>query len=191
MDERVLNDAVELVLLRRCETQTIEVKAARGGTPRLYDTLSSFSNQADGGIVVFGIDEDAGYEVCGVFDPQRLQKDVAEQCKEMRPELHPSFATTVREGMVLVGASFEGLPAGMRPAYRKTAGIAKNSYVRVGDQDLHMTQAELYSIESFKDGVRNDVSVSPQAAHEMLDLGRVDAFVRDAKGDDPGSKLST
>ena len=77
MDEKVLNDVVELVLLRRCETQTIEVKAARGGTPRLYDTLSSFSNQADGGIVVFGIDEDAGYEVCGVFDPQRLQKDAA------------------------------------------------------------------------------------------------------------------
>lgn len=116
MDERALNDAIELVLLRRCETQRIEVKAARGGTPRLYDTLSSFSNQADGGIVIFGIDEDAGYEVCGVFDPQRLQKDVAEQCKEMQPELHPSFATTVWKGSVLVGAFFEGLPAGMRPA---------------------------------------------------------------------------
>lgn len=69
MEENVLNDAVDLVLLRRCETQTIEVKAARGGTPRLYDTLSSFSNQAGGGIVVFGIDEDAGYEVCGGVRP--------------------------------------------------------------------------------------------------------------------------
>ena len=181
MDERALNDAIELVLLRRCETQSIEVKAARGGTPRLYDTLSSFSNQADGGIVIFGIDEDAGYEVCGVFDPQRLQKDVVEQCKEMQPELHPSFATTVWKGAILVGAFLEGLPAGMRPAYRRTAGITKGSYVRVGDQDLHMTQAELYSIETFKDGVRSDVSVSPHATHEMMDEERVDAFVRDAK----------
>lgn len=185
MDEKVLNDAIDLVLLRRCETQTIEAKAARGGTPRLYDTLSSFSNQTDGGIVVFGIDEDAGYEVCGTFDPQRLQKDVAEQCKEMRPELHPSFVTTVREGMVLVGASFEGLPAGMRPAYRKAAGITKGSFVRVGDQNLHMTQAELYSIESFKDGLRSDVGVSPQAAHEMLDPERVSSFVNGAKEDRP------
>lgn len=69
----------------------------------------------------------------------------------------------------------------MRPAYRRTAGITKGSYVRVGDQDLHMTQAELYSIESFKDGVRSDVSVSPQATHEMMDEERVNAFVRDAK----------
>lgn len=116
-----------------------------------------------------------------MFDPQCLQKDVVEQCKEMQPELHPSFATTVWKGAILVGAFLEGLPAGMRPAYRRTAGITKGSYVRVGDQDLHMTQAELYSIESFKDGVRSDVSVSPQATHEMMDEERVNAFVRDAK----------
>ena len=116
-----------------------------------------------------------------MFDPQRLQKDVVEQCKEMQPELHPSFVTTVWKEAILVGAFLEGLPAGMRPAYRRTAGITKGSYVRVGDQDLHMTQAELYSIESFKDGVRSDVSVSPQATHEMMDEERVNAFVRDAK----------
>ena len=73
----------------------------------------------------------------------------------------------------------------MRLAYRKTAGITKGSYVRIGDQDLHMTQAELYSVESFKDGVRSDVSVSPQATHEMLDEGRIEAFVRDAKENRP------
>ena len=41
----------------RCETQTLELKSAGMGCPkRLYDTLSSFSNQDDGGIIVFGID---------------------------------------------------------------------------------------------------------------------------------------
>ncbi|MHC1724366.1 MAG: hypothetical protein AB9836_14290 [Aminipila sp.] len=31
------------------------------GTPsKLYDTLSSFSNQLGGGVIVFGIDEDSG-----------------------------------------------------------------------------------------------------------------------------------
>ena len=42
----------------KCETQTLEIKKAKDGAPsRLYDTLSSFSNQDDGGIIVFGIDE--------------------------------------------------------------------------------------------------------------------------------------
>ena len=42
----------------KAETQTLELKAAAQGCPsRLYDTLSSFSNQDEGGILLFGIDE--------------------------------------------------------------------------------------------------------------------------------------
>ena len=55
------------------ETQTIELKAASHGCPtRLFDTLSSFSNQDDGGIIIFGVDESNDYEVCGVYDAQDL-----------------------------------------------------------------------------------------------------------------------
>ena len=47
---------------------------------RLYDTLSSFSNQDNGGVLLFGIDETAGFQVVGVYDAQDLQKKVTEQC---------------------------------------------------------------------------------------------------------------
>lgn len=51
--------------------KNIELKAAHMGCPtRLFDTLSSFSNQDDGGIIIFGIDENKDYEVVGVYDPQ-------------------------------------------------------------------------------------------------------------------------
>ena len=37
----------------KCETQTLELKCASKGCPkRLFDTLSSFSNQDDGGVIV-------------------------------------------------------------------------------------------------------------------------------------------
>ena len=56
---------------KRTEEQRIELKKADKGTPqRLYDILSSFSNQSGGGIIVFGIDEDNQYNVCGVYDPK-------------------------------------------------------------------------------------------------------------------------
>lgn len=59
----------------KTETQTIELKTANKGCPtRLFDTLSSFSNQDEGGIIIFGIDEDDDYAVKGVYDPQDLQK---------------------------------------------------------------------------------------------------------------------
>ena len=48
------NELIELanrVCKQKSEEQTIELKAAHDGTPRrLYDTLSSFSNQDSGGI---------------------------------------------------------------------------------------------------------------------------------------------
>ena len=63
---------------RRCETRTLEIKAAKEGCPRhLYDTLSAFSNQDDGGTIIFGIDEENNYDPCGVYDPQDLQKKIA------------------------------------------------------------------------------------------------------------------
>lgn len=42
----------------KSETQTIELKAAGKDCPtRLFDSLYSFSNQDDGGIIIFDIDE--------------------------------------------------------------------------------------------------------------------------------------
>lgn len=59
----------------KTEKQNIELKAAARGCPtRLFDTLSSFSNQDQGGIIVFGIDESNDYKIVGVYDPQDLQK---------------------------------------------------------------------------------------------------------------------
>lgn len=46
----------------KAETSTLEVKSTHAGCPqKLYDTLSSFSNQDDGGIIVFGLDEEQGF----------------------------------------------------------------------------------------------------------------------------------
>ena len=53
-----LIELAEKIQKQNAEAQIIEVKSAHRGCPkRLYDTLSSFSNQDEGGIIVFGIDE--------------------------------------------------------------------------------------------------------------------------------------
>ena len=93
MQETQLKDLILKLKQLRCEFQTVEVKSARDGCPtHLYDTLSSFSNQSSGGVVVFGIDEKADFAVVGVYDAQDLQHRVSEQCKEMSPEVRPLFS---------------------------------------------------------------------------------------------------
>ena len=85
MLEKELLQLVKKVTSEKCEKQHIELKKAAGGTPsKLYDNLSSFSNQLDGGIIIFGIDEDAGYKVVGVYDAQDLQNiKVQEDCADL------------------------------------------------------------------------------------------------------------
>ena len=58
MTTEELYDKLKLIQKMKCETQNLELKSAEQGCPkRLYDSLSSFSNQDDSGIIVFGIDE--------------------------------------------------------------------------------------------------------------------------------------
>ncbi len=74
-------DLVHNIRDKKCEMQNIEIKKAFGGAPqRLYDTLSSFSNQSGGGTIVFGIDEEKAYNICGVYDAQDLQIKVNISC---------------------------------------------------------------------------------------------------------------
>ncbi len=57
---------------RRCETEEVEVKAARGGLPGagFRQALSAFANRPGGGVIVLGLDEQCGFEPVGVNDPQ-------------------------------------------------------------------------------------------------------------------------
>ena len=52
LEEELVNLAENIYNIK-AEKQNVEVKAAHGGCPkRLYDTLSSFSNQDGGGILL-------------------------------------------------------------------------------------------------------------------------------------------
>ena len=105
MLEEELVQLVKKVTSEKCEKQHIELKKALGGSPlKLYDTLSSFSNQIGGGIIIFGIDEGAGYKVVGVYDAQDLQKKVMEQSLQMEPLVRPLFTVAQIENKIVVSA---------------------------------------------------------------------------------------
>lgn len=60
MREEELIALVRKIQRRQTEFQTVELKAAQVDFPKkIYDTLSSFSNQDNGGVIIFGIAEKA------------------------------------------------------------------------------------------------------------------------------------
>lgn len=139
----------------KCETQTIELKSANQGCPkRLYDTLSSFSNQDEGGIIFFGIDEKQGYKEVGVYDVQDIQKKINEQCLQMEPVVRPLLTVAEKNGKFFVTAEIPGLDLTERPCYYQGRGRLKGAYTRVGDSDEPMTEYEVYSYEAFRKNIR-------------------------------------
>lgn len=59
---------------RQSELASVEVKSARGGTPRqLYEPFSAFANRTGGGVLLFGLDESSDFSIVGVGDAHRLQ----------------------------------------------------------------------------------------------------------------------
>lgn len=167
---------------QRTEKQTIELKAANKGCPtRLYDTLSSFSNQDSGGVIIFGIDESSDFEIVGVYDAQDLQKKVTEQCKQMEPSVRALFTVCEIDGKVIVSAEIPGVDISERPVFYKGVGRIRGSYVRVGESDEPMSEYEVYSYDAFRKRIRDDIRVVEGARANLFDKDRLSAYLTAVK----------
>lgn len=172
---------------QKSEEQTIEIKAAHVDCPkRLYDTLSSFSNQDSGGILLFGIDESNDYNIVGVYDPQDLQKKVTEQCQQMEPPVRAEFTIAELDGKMIVSAEIPALDISERPCYYRGAGRTKGAYIRVGDADLPMTDYELYSFEAFRKHLHDDERPVARANMNLLKESQMQEYVRQQSISRPG-----
>lgn len=166
----------------KTETQTIELKAAAKGCPtRLFDSLSSFSNQDDGGIIIFGIDEVDNYAIKGVYDAHDLQKKVTEQCKQMEPMVRALFTVCEIDGKTVVSAEIPGVDISERPVFYKGVGRIKGSYVRVGESDELMSEYEIYSYEAFRKRTRDDIRIVENAKLTMIDQERMADYLQAVK----------
>ena len=176
----------------KAETQTLEVKAAHGGCPKkLYDTLSSFSNQDGGGVILFGLDESKNFACVGVYDLQDLQKKVTEQCNQMIPPVRAVFTVAELDGEFICSAEIPSADLTERPCYYSGAGRIKGSYVRVGDADLPMTDYEIYTYEAFRKHLHDDERVIERAKMSLLDQDKVQGYLLRMREERPGfSKLS-
>ncbi|MDD3439504.1 MAG: ATP-binding protein [Clostridiaceae bacterium] len=178
MLEEELAQLVKKIASEKCEKQYIEIKKAAGGTPlRLYDTLSSFSNQIGGGIIVFGIDEDAGCEVSGVYDANDLQKKVMEQSLQMEPAVRPLFTVARVENKMIVSAEISECDIYDKPCFYKGAGRLRGSYIRIGDSDQHMTEYEIYSYEAFKRRIHDELRTVERAKIENLSKDNITEYL--------------
>lgn len=174
-----LKEQLEKIQKIKCETQNLEIKSAENGCPkRLFDTLSSFSNQDEGGIIVFGVDEHQDYKEVGVYDPQDIQKKINEQCLQMEPKVRPLLTVLEKDGKFFVSAEIPGIDLVERPCYYQGKGRLKGSYTRIGDSDEPMTEYEVYSYEAFRRKYQDDIREVPRATLVALNQQKLDTYIQ-------------
>lgn len=176
----------------KCEMQTVEVKSAHDGCPtKLYDTLSSFSNQDDGGIILFGLDETKGFDIVGVYDAHDLQHRIAEQCKQMQPVIRPLFTVCDIDKKIVVSAEIPGVDIADRPVYYKGTGRLKGSFIRVGEADEPMSDYEMYSYDAYRRRMHDDIRIAELAEVSQYDVALIAKYIDAIKENKPNvAKLS-
>lgn len=182
MLEEELEKLTIRVTIQKAESQTIELKSAHQGCPtRLYDSLSSFSNQNEGGVILFGIDEKDDFSIKGVYDAQDLQKKVAEQCKQMEPPVRALFTVCDIDGKKIVSAEIPGVDVDLRPVFYKGVGRIKGSYIRVGESDEPMSEYEVYSYEAFRKRIRDELRTVDDEKFSLINNERISHYLNEVK----------
>ena len=182
MLEEELEKLAIRVTIQKAESQTIELKSAHQGCPtRIYDSLSSFSNQNEGGVILFGIDEKDDFSIKGVYDAQDLQKKVAEQCKQMEPPVRALFTVCDIDGKKIVSAEIPGVDVDLRPVFYKGVGRIKGSYIRVGESDEQMSEYEVYSYEAFRKRIRDELRTVDDEKFSLINNERISHYLNEVK----------
>ncbi len=181
-----LLELLNKVQANKTENQELEIKSAQKGCPsRLYDTLSSFSNQDAGGTILFGVDENSNFSEVGVYDANDLQKQVNNQCKQMEPVVRPILTVVEKDGKHFVSAEIPGLDLADRPCFYRGQGRLKGAYTRVGDSDESMTEYEIYSFESFRKKYQDDIRPIERASLDDLNVDELNAYITQLKLNKP------
>lgn len=182
---------IDKILEEKCEGQTLEIKCANKGFPKIWDTLSSFSNQTNGGTIVFGIDESKDYEVVGVYDVNDLLHKISEICKQMEPEIRGVTSSCLYNGKSVVALEVPAAEVFQKPVYYKGAGIMNGSYCRVGEADEPMTEYEIYSYEAYRQHKQDDIRQSSEDAKKYLNQGLINKYLDNIRINKPNTQNLT
>ncbi len=176
----------------KTETDKVEAKSAVSGCPsKLYDTISAFSNK-DGGLIIFGINEENDFSVDGVYDANDLQNKITNLCSQsMEPVVRPEILTFEYNDKTIVAVKINEMEQLKKPCYYKKNGLKNGAYTRIADRDDLLTDYEIYAMESYKDRIIEDKRPVREAKLEDLNQESLNAYVEKVKLNRPNfSKFS-
>lgn len=182
MNQKAIESLISELRRRHGELEGVEAKAANTGTPSdLFKPFSAFANRPGGGVLLFGLDEDAGFKVVGVGHPRKLQEDLSGLAAQMEPPLRPNFSVEELEGGTVVAVEVSEIPYDQKPCYHRPHGLHQGSFIRVGNSTRRMSDYEIYSFISSRTQPKFDAEPILEATLDDLDRAKLEDYLAQQK----------
>ncbi|MEK7650279.1 MAG: ATP-binding protein [Patescibacteria group bacterium] len=181
MDESKVRHIIEESIKISSETSILEFKDARGGFPRdTWKTISAFSHNPGGGLIVFGVTEDRSknsIEITGITELAVLQEKMSNVVSgQMSIVVRPEYFPVTMEGKTLLAVYIPECPDQHKPCYYKDTGMPNGAYIRDGNTDRKITHEEMIrflenaKLSKFDSTQALDTKLSDLSENKIYDL---------------------
>ncbi|MFT5849751.1 MAG: ATP-dependent DNA helicase RecG [Patiriisocius sp.] len=166
------------------ETTSVEFKDARGGFSGngCWKSISSFSHNPEGGIIVFGAAEKSEGEIeyFGVGDRGALiQENMVSYCRDdMVGCMDPVFHHIEYKGVPLLVCEIKHTPDESKPCYRKNKGVPNGACIRIGNVDKVLTDLEAREFMRNSTPFKYDHMAAEDVTVEDLSTDKITAFLQ-------------
>lgn len=161
------------------ESTSIEAKTSRDVGRSLLETVCAFSNEPGlgGGYLLLGVRPSQqgslfgpSYEVVGVDEPDKLQVEIAGQCRQVfNHPVRPQLAVERLAEKNVVVVFVPELAPTEKPLFLKALGLPRGAFRRVGSTDQEGTEDDLIALYQGHQGETYDGAVVGDAAVDDLD----------------------
>ena len=164
-------------LLGNDESVLIEVKRGSEIGKSMMETVSAFANEPErgGGYLILGVErlEDdfaEEYQVTGVSDSDKIQSDLANQCREMfNVTVRPQIDVSSHNGKNVVVAFIPEAQPYEKPIYIKNKGLPKGAFRRIGSTDQHCTEEDIALFYQLRHHRTYDANPVPELSLDDFD----------------------
>ncbi len=174
----------------RSELPEAEAKDARRGLPqRIHEALSAFGNRRGGGFIVFGL-EDVSFRTVGGLDVGQLQHQLTSLVDQrLSYPLRLEFATCEVDDHTVLAVHVPECPPVHKPVYYRNKGLIGGSYLRVGNSNHVLSEAEVRALLRASDRDRSDILPVEEAQMSDLEATHIDAYRATLEARKPTSGL--
>ncbi len=188
-------DEIWEMLTTQDESTEIEAKKASDMGKSILETISAFSNESGlgGGYLLLGIKsaEDSQnniYEIEGLAEPDKIQRDLACQCREVfNIPIRPQIETITKEGKTVIVAFIPEAQPSEKPVYITKRGLPKGAFRRIGSTDQKCTERDLELFYQERSNQTFDQTPVKDASLDDFESQAIDAYRRIRKQVNPNA----